>query len=54
VIEPAGIEAARERLAGVAVRTPLVRHYHEDIPAGTQIYLKLEPLQPKRGVTDDR
>jgi threonine dehydratase len=44
VIELAQIEAARERLAGVAVRTPLVRLYHDDAPA--QIYLKLEPLQP--------
>jgi threonine dehydratase len=44
VIELAEIEAAHERLAGAAVRTPLVRLYHEDSPA--EIYLKLEPLQP--------
>jgi threonine dehydratase len=28
------------------VRTPLVRLHHEDIPAGTEIYCKLELLQP--------
>ena len=44
VIELAEIEAARERLAGVAVRTPLVRLHYESSPA--EIYLKLEPLQP--------
>ncbi len=44
MIELAEIEAARERLAGVAVRTPLVRLYYESSPA--EIYLKLEPLQP--------
>jgi threonine dehydratase len=40
----AEIEAARERIAGVAVRTPLVRLYAGDGPA--EIYLKLEILQP--------
>ncbi len=39
----AEIEAARERIAGTAVRTPLVR-LHVDAPA--DIYLKLENLQP--------
>jgi threonine dehydratase len=43
VIELAEIEAARDRIAGAAVRTPLVR-LHVDAPA--QIYLKLENLQP--------
>jgi threonine dehydratase len=38
------IEAARDRLAGVAVRTPLVRLNLESAPA--EIYLKLENLQP--------
>ncbi len=38
------IEAARERIVGVAVRTPLVRLYLADAPA--EIYLKLETLQP--------
>jgi len=37
------IRAARERIAGVAVRTPLVR-LHVDAPA--EIWLKLENLQP--------
>jgi threonine dehydratase len=46
VIELAEIERARERIAGVAVRTPLVRLYHEDTPPDTEIYLKLELLQP--------
>jgi threonine dehydratase len=44
VIELAAIEAARERIAGTAVRTPLVRLRVEDLPA--EIYLKLENLQP--------
>jgi threonine dehydratase len=44
VIELAEIEAARDRIAGAAVRTPLVRLYVDDVPA--QIYLKLENLQP--------
>jgi threonine dehydratase len=44
VIELAAIEAARERIAGTAVRTPLVRLRIEDAPA--EIYLKLENLQP--------
>jgi threonine dehydratase len=44
VIELAQIEAARDRIAGVALRTPLVRLRVEDAPA--EIYLKLENLQP--------
>jgi threonine dehydratase len=44
VIELAAIEAARERIAGAAVRTPLVRLHVDDVPAA--IYLKLENLQP--------
>lgn len=38
--------AARDRIAGVAVRTPLVRFDWDDGPA--EIYLKLELLQPIR------
>ena len=45
MIELAAIEAARQRIAGRAIRTPLVR-----LPASTDapadIYLKLENLQP--------
>src|SRR6476620_107458 len=44
---PMPIEAilsARERIAGIAVRAPLVR-YNGDSVAG-EIYLKLENLQP--------
>ncbi len=44
MIELARIEAARSRIAGAAVRTPLVRLQVDDAPA--QIYLKLENLQP--------
>lgn len=44
MIELAQIEAARQRIAGAAVRTPLVRLPLEDAPA--EIYLKLENLQP--------
>jgi threonine dehydratase len=44
VIELAAIEAARDRIAGTATRTPLVRLPVEDAPA--EIYLKLENLQP--------
>jgi threonine dehydratase len=44
VIELADIEAARERIAGAAVRTPLVRLHVDEAPA--EIYLKLENLQP--------
>ena len=39
----AEIEAARERITGAAIRTPLLR-LHVDAPA--EIYLKLENLQP--------
>ena len=38
------IEAARERIAGLTLRSPLVRLNVEDAPA--DIYLKLEDLQP--------
>jgi threonine dehydratase len=44
VIELQMIEAARERIAGAAIRTPLVRLAADDAPA--DIYLKLENLQP--------
>jgi len=44
VIELAAIEAARDRIAGTATRTPLVLLHVEDAPA--EIYLKLENLQP--------
>jgi threonine dehydratase len=40
----ADIEAARERIAGAAVRTPLIR-LQVQVP-DTEIYLKLECLQP--------
>jgi len=43
VIELAEIEAARDRITGAAVRTPLLR-LRVDAPA--DIYLKLENLQP--------
>src|SRR5437762_10953410 len=38
------IRAARERIAGAAIRTPLVRLNVDDLPA--DIFLKLENLQP--------
>jgi len=38
------IEAARKRLAGLVLRTPLIRLDMEDPPA--EVYLKLETLQP--------
>ncbi len=44
MIELSAIEAARERIAGAAVRTPLVRLYVEGTAA--ELYLKLENLQP--------
>ena len=44
MIELSEIEAARDRIADVAVRTPLVRLPLDDAPA--EIYLKLETLQP--------
>ncbi|HEV8253355.1 MAG TPA: pyridoxal-phosphate dependent enzyme [Vicinamibacteria bacterium] len=40
----AEIRAARDRLPGIAIRTPLVRLNLDDAPA--EIYLKLENLQP--------
>jgi threonine dehydratase len=43
------VEAARERIAEVALRTPLVRLDAGDLlPSGTEVYLKLECLQPVR------
>lgn len=45
----AEVEAARERIAEVALRTPLVRLDAGDLlPSGTEVYLKLECLQPVR------
>ncbi|MDQ2894808.1 MAG: pyridoxal-phosphate dependent enzyme [Actinomycetota bacterium] len=44
MIELAAIHEARERIADVAFRTPLVRLHAEGAPA--EIYLKLETLQP--------
>ena len=44
MIELAEIQAARERIAGTAIRTPLLRLPVEGPPAG--LYLKLENLQP--------
>ena len=46
VIELREIEAARARIADVALRTPLVRLHAAEVPPGTEIYLKLEALQP--------
>lgn len=46
-LEPVPLEeirAARERIAGLAIRTPLVRLNTDDAPA--EIWLKLENLQP--------
>lgn len=40
----ADIQAARSRIAGAAIRTPLIRLNVDDSPA--EIYLKLENLQP--------
>src|SRR5207302_6595059 len=40
----AAIEDARRRIAGTALRTPLVRLNGPDVPA--EVYLKLENLQP--------
>ena len=44
MIEVDAIEAARVRIAGDAVRTPLVRLHVADAPC--EIWCKLEPLQP--------
>jgi threonine dehydratase len=46
VIDLREIEAARARVADVAVRTPLVRLHAGEVPPDTEIYLKLEALQP--------
>jgi len=45
MIELAEIEAARARIAGIAVRTPLIR-LEADLEHGAEIHLKLETLQP--------
>jgi len=45
LIELAQIEAARERIAGAAVRTPLIRLAVEETP-GVELWCKLETLQP--------
>ena len=43
------IRAAQDRLRGVALRTPLVRFDADDVvPGGTELFLKLECLQPVR------
>jgi threonine dehydratase len=39
------IEAARERITGVAIRTPLIK-LNAESPTGAEVYLKLENLQP--------
>jgi len=39
------VEAARNRIAGSALRTPLVR-LNAELPGGPEIHLKLENLQP--------
>jgi threonine dehydratase len=44
MVELSEIQAARTRIKGAAIRTPLVRLYAHDSPA--EIYLKLETLQP--------
>ncbi|MBV8220756.1 MAG: threonine/serine dehydratase [Solirubrobacterales bacterium] len=46
MIELAEIEAARARIADVAVRTPLVPLRADGVRGDTEIYLKLEALQP--------
>ncbi len=46
MIELTEIEAARARIADVAVRTPLVPLRADGVPPDTEIYLKLETLQP--------
>jgi threonine dehydratase len=43
-VDLATIEAARDRISGAAIRTPLVRMNVDDTPA--EIFLKLENLQP--------
>jgi threonine dehydratase len=44
LVSIAAIEDARRQIAGIALRTPLVRLNRFDLPA--EIYLKLENLQP--------
>ena len=52
MIALADIQAARARIAGSVIRTPLVPLYVEGAPA--QIYLKLENLQSDQLVQDPR
>ena len=40
------IEAARDRIGDVALRTPLVRLRDTAVPEGSEVWLKLETLQP--------
>ena len=40
------IERARETVADAVLRTPLVRFEGPEVPAGTEVWLKLECLQP--------
>ena len=42
-VEPSRVEDARRNIAGIALRTPLVRSY---VDAPCELYLKLENLQP--------
>lgn len=42
----AAVEAARERLQGLALRTPLIPLQAEGLPEGAEVWLKLENLQP--------
>ncbi len=44
LVSIAAIEHARREIAGIALRTPLVRFNRFELPA--EIYLKLENLQP--------
>jgi threonine dehydratase len=46
VTDLAEIEQARTRIADIVVRTPLVRLHIDELPASTEIYCKLETLQP--------
>lgn len=40
------VEAARDRLRGLALRTPLIPLQAEGLPDGARVWLKLENLQP--------
>jgi threonine dehydratase len=54
VIELAEIEAARERIAGSALRTPLVRLHLDDAPRRTEIYLQARDPAADQLVQDPR